>query len=176
MTDLPIRPAEPADLPAITAIYDEAVRFGTASFELEPPDLAEMRQRMQSLQNEGYPYLVAMREGALAGYAYAGPYRPRLAYRFAVEDSIYIAPYARRTGVGRCLLDALIVACEQRGYRQMLAVIGDSANVASIELHRRAGFELVGAFANVGYKFGRWLDSVMMQRALGEGASSLPER
>ena len=176
MTDLLIRPAEPADLPAITAIYDEAVRFGTASFELEPPDLAEMRQRMQSLRDGGYPYLVALRDGALAGYAYAGPYRPRLAYRFAVEDSIYIAAQARRSGVGRRLLDALIAASEQRGYRQMLAVIGDSANLASIELHRRAGFEPVGTFANVGYKFGRWLDSVMMQRALGEGASSLPER
>ena len=175
MTDLLIRPAEPADLPAITAIYDEAVRFGTASFELDPPDLAEMKRRMRGLLDGGYPYLVAMRAGALLGYAYAGPYRPRLAYRFAVEDSIYIAPQARRTGVGRRLLDALIVACEQRGYRQMLAVIGDSANLASIELHRRAGFEPVGTFANVGFKFGRWLDSVMMQRALGEGASSLPE-
>src|SRR4029079_853195 len=166
--------AEPADLPAITAIYDEAVRFGTASFELDPPDLAEMGRRMQSLRDEGYPYLVAMRQGALAGYAYAGPYRPRLAYRFAVEDSIYIDPGAQRRGVGRALLEHLIEACERRGFRQMVAVIGDSAQTPSIELHRAAGFRMVGTFENCGYKFGRWLDSVFMQRTLGPGATTEP--
>jgi phosphinothricin acetyltransferase len=174
MNDIAIRAATPADLPAITAIYAEAVRLGTASFELDPPDEAEMGARMQTLTAGGFPYLVAVRGGELLGYAYAGPYRLRPAYRFAVEDSIYVAPKAQGLGVGRQLLAALIAESEQRGFRQMLAVIGDSANTASIALHRSAGFYMVGTFADVGYKFGRWLDSVMMQRALGEGASSRP--
>jgi phosphinothricin acetyltransferase len=174
MNDIVIRATTPADLPAITAIYAEAVRFGTASFELNPPDRTEMAARMQTLAAGGFPYLVAVSGGELLGYAYAGPYRLRPAYRFAVEDSIYVAPNARGLGVGRQLLAALIAASEQRGFRQMLAVIGDSANTASITLHRGAGFHMVGAFTDVGYKFGRWLDSVMMQRALGEGASSPP--
>jgi L-amino acid N-acyltransferase YncA len=174
MTDLTIRPAESADLPAITAIYAQAVRTSTASFELDPPDQAEMARRMEELRREGYPYLVAIRGAELAGYAYAGPYRLRPAFRFAVEDSIYVAPTSHRLGVGRRLLDALILASEQRGYRQMLAVIGDSANLASIGLHRRSGFRMIGTFTDVGHKFDRWLDSVMMQRSLGEGATSAP--
>jgi phosphinothricin acetyltransferase len=174
MTDLTIRPAESADLPAITAIYAQAVRTSTASFELDPPDQAEMARRMEELRREGYPYLVAIRGAELAGYAYAGPYRLRPAFRFAVEDSIYVALTSHRLGVGRRLLDALILASEQRGYRQMLAVIGDSANLASIGLHRRSGFRMIGTFTDVGYKFDRWLDSVMMQRSLGEGAASAP--
>ena len=174
MTDISIRPAEPGDLPAITAIYDEAVRHGTASFELDPPDVAEMGRRMQNLLDNGYPYLVALRAGEMAGYAYAGPYRLRPAFRFAVEDSIYVATKMRRSGIGRLLLNALITACEQRGYRQMISVIGDSTNLASIELHRHGGFQPVGTFKNVGYKFERWLDSVMMQRVLGDGAGSAP--
>jgi L-amino acid N-acyltransferase YncA len=172
MTDVAIRPVEPRDIPAITAIYAEAVRNGTASFELDAPDQAEMGRRMEALLCDRYPYLVAISDGVLAGYAYAGPYRLRPAYRFAVEDSIYVAPEQRRSGIGAELLKALIAASEQRGYRQMLAVIGDSANAASIELHRRHGFHMVGTFADVGYKFDRWLDSVMMQRALGDGAKS----
>jgi phosphinothricin acetyltransferase len=174
MTDVSIRPATPADTPAITAIYDDAVRHGTASFELDPPGEAEMRRRMDNLLGRDFPYFVATRGTAIAGYAYAGPYHQRPGYRFTVEDSIYVAPALHQGGVGTTLLSALIVACEQRGYRQMLAVIGDSANAASIGLHTRAGFTPVGTFKNVGHKFGRWLDSVMMQRALGEGASSAP--
>ena len=174
MNDIDIRPATPADIPAITSIYADAVRVGTASFELDAPDEAEMRDRMQTLLGGGFPYLVAFRDGDLLGFAYAGPYRLRPAYRFAVEDSIYLATGAQGAGVGRQLLAALIAECEQRSFRQMLAVIGDSANAASIALHRAAGFHMVGTFTDVGYKFGRWLDSVMMQRALGDGASSAP--
>src|SRR3982751_862657 len=128
MSAVSTRPATPADIPAITAIYAHAVKHGTASFELEPPDEAEMARRMQSLLDGGYPYLVAEIDNALAGYAYAGPYRPRPAYRFSVEDSIYIDPHVQRRGVGRVLLQCLIEECERRGFRQMIAVIGDSAN------------------------------------------------
>jgi L-amino acid N-acyltransferase YncA len=174
MTPPTIRPATLADIPAITRIYADAVKHGTASFELEPPDQAEMTQRMSALLDGGFPYLAAESGGELLGYAYAGYYRTRPAYRFTVEDSIYIAGEAQRRGVGRALLDALITESEKRGFRQMLAVIGDSANTASIELHRAAGFRMVGTFENVGYKFGRWLDSVMMQRALGDGAARDP--
>ena len=169
-----VRPATPADIPAITRIYAHAVRHGTASFELEPPDEAEMTRRQRALLDAGYPYLVAEIDGSVAGYAYAGPYRTRPAYRFSVENSIYVAPQAHRRGIGRVLLDALIAQCEARGYRLMIAVIGDSAQVPSIELHRAAGFKMVGAFEGVGYKFDRWLDSVLMQRPLGKGSSAPP--
>jgi L-amino acid N-acyltransferase YncA len=174
MPPVAIRPATPADIPAITRIYDHAVRHGTASFELEAPDEAEMLRRMRALVDDGFPYIAAEVDGLLAGYAYAGPYRPRRAYRFSVEDSIYIDPGAQRRGVGRALLEHLIEACERRGFRQMVAVIGDSAQTPSIELHRAAGFRMVGAVENVGYKFDRWLDSVVMQRALGPGATTQP--
>jgi len=169
-----VRPATPADIPAITRIYAHAVRHGTASFELEPPDEAEMARRQRALLDGGYPYLVAETDGAVTGYAYAGPYRTRPAYRFTVENSVYIAPQAQRRGIGRALLDRLIADCEARGYRLMIAVIGDSAQAPSIELHRAAGFKLVGAFEAVGYKFDRWLDSVLMQRPLGKGSSAPP--
>jgi L-amino acid N-acyltransferase YncA len=174
MPSVTIRPATPADIPAITRIYEHAVRHGTASFELEAPDEAEMLRRMRALVDDGFPYIAAEVDGLLAGYAYAGPYRPRRAYRFSVEDSIYIDPGAQRRGVGRALLEHLIEACEHRGFRQMVAVIGDSAQTPSIELHRAAGFRMVGAVENVGYKFDRWLDSVVMQRALGPGATTQP--
>jgi len=174
MPSVTIRPATPADIPAITRIYEHAVRHGTASFELEAPDEAEMLRRMRALVDDGFPYIAAEVDGLLAGYAYAGPYRPRRAYRFSVEDSIYIDPGAQRRGVGRALLEHLIDACERRGFRQMVAVIGDSAQTPSIELHRAAGFRMVGAVENVGYKFDRWLDSVVMQRALGPGATTQP--
>jgi L-amino acid N-acyltransferase YncA len=174
MPSVTIRPATPADIPAITRIYEHAVRHGTASFELEAPDEAEMLRRMRALVDDGFPYIAAEVDGLLAGYAYAGPYRPRRAYRFSVEDSIYIDPGAQRRGVGRALLEHLIEACERRGFRQMVAVIGDSAQTPSIELHRAAGFRMVGAVENVGYKFDRWLDSVVMQRALGPGATTQP--
>src|SRR3954471_20548910 len=169
-----VRPATPADIPAITRIYAHAVRHGTASFELEPPDEAEMMRRQRTLLDRGYPYLVAEIGGAVAGYAYAGPYRTRPAYRYTVENSIYIAPQAHRRGIGRLLLDRLIAECEARNYRLMIAVIGDSAQAPSIELHRAAGFRMVGTFEAVGYKFDRWLDSVLMQRALGPGSSAPP--
>jgi phosphinothricin acetyltransferase len=133
-----------------------------------------MARRYESLCAGGYPYLVAELDGEVMGYAYAGPYRARPAYRWSVEDSIYIAPQSQRRGIGRALLEQLISGAEAGGFRQMIAVIGDTANTASIELHRRAGFRLVGTFENVGFKFGRWLDSVLMQRPLGRGAQTAP--
>lgn len=169
-----IRTAAPADLPAITAIYAEAVREGTATFELIPPDLAEMTRRFETLIAGGFPYIVADNGNGIDGYAYAGPYRPRPAYRFTVENSIYLPPSSQRRGIGFALLQALLAASESRGYRQMIAVIGDSANAGSIGVHRKAGFEMIGTHPNVGLKFGRWLDTVMMQRALGAGASTIP--
>jgi phosphinothricin acetyltransferase len=169
-----IRAAEPCDIPEITAIYQAAVRHGTASFEIEPPDDAEMRRRYDALRAGGYPYLVAELAGTVAGYAYAGPYRARPAYRWSIEDSVYVAEQSQRRGLGRTLLGALIAEAQQGSFRQMIAVIGDSANTASIELHRAAGFRMVGTFDNVGFKFGRWLDTVLMQRPLGQGASAPP--
>ena len=174
MSDLEIRPATPADLAAITAIYADAVRFGTATFDLIPPDLAEMTRRFGVLMEGGFPYLVAALEGRVIGYAYAGAYRPRPAYRFTVENSVYLQPAIHRRGIGLQLLQRLITECETRGYRQMIAVIGDSANAGSIGVHTRCGFRMIGTHPNVGFKFGRWLDTVMMQRALGDGAGTLP--
>jgi len=174
MSDPEIRPAIAADLAAITAIYDEAVQFGTATFELIPPDLAEMTRRFEALAAADYPYLVAVLDGRVAGYAYAGPYRPRPAYRFTVENSVYLAPATHRRGIGTRLLHRLIADCETRGFRQIIAGIGDSANAGSIALHRNAGFQMIGTHPNVGFKFGRWLDTVMMQRALGGGGETLP--
>ena len=170
-----IRPATEADLPAIAEIYDQAVRFGTATFELVPPDVAEMTRRFRTLVDDGYPYLVAALEGEVVGYAYAGAYRARPAYRFTVENSVYLKPAIHRRGVGLQLMQRLIAECEARGHRQMIAVIGDSANAGSIGVHARCGFQMIGTHPNVGFKFGRWLDIVMMQRALGEGASTMPE-
>jgi L-amino acid N-acyltransferase YncA len=174
MTGIQIRPAGAADIPAITRIYAHAVRNGTASFELDPPDETEMSRRQQALTAGGYPYLAAVADDVVLGYAYAGAYRARPAYRFSVEDSVYVAPQAHRRGIGRVLLDRLIDEAEKRRFRQMIAVIGDSTQVASIELHRAAGFRLIGAIENVGFKFDRWLDTVLMQRALGPGATTKP--
>jgi len=174
MPTLDIRPAGEADLPFITGIYDHAVRYGTATFELIAPDLAEMTRRYRSLRDGGFPYFAAALDGRVVGYAYAGPYRPRPAYRFTVENSIYLEPAIHRRGIGLQLLQRLIVESEARGYRQMIAVIGDSANTGSIGVHARTGFKMIGTHPNVGFKFGRWLDTVMMQRALGEGATSVP--
>ena len=174
MSALEIRPATEADLAFITGIYAHAVRYGTATFELIPPDRSEMTRRFRVLADGGFPYFVAARDGRVVGYAYAGPYRPRPAYRFTVENSIYLKPAIHRRGIGLLLMQRLLSECEARGHRQMIAVIGDSANAGSVGLHRRCGFEMIGTHPNVGLKFGRWLDTVMMQLALGEGASTVP--
>jgi phosphinothricin acetyltransferase len=170
-----LRPAEDGDLPAVQAIYARHVLHGTASFEEVPPDLAEMARRREEIRARGLPYLVAVAGGRVLGYAYAAPYRARVAYRFTLEDSIYLADEAVGRGLGRRLLDRLIADGTALGYRQMAAVIGDSANRRSIVLHERAGFRHAGTLRSVGFKFGRWLDTVLMQRPLGDGDDSLPE-
>jgi len=169
-----IRSAAESDLPRITAIYGEAVRHGTASFETEPPDLAEMTRRFRELVSHGFPYIVAEASGTVAGYAYAGPYRPRYAYRFTVESSVYVDPAFAARGLGRALMEGVIARAEAAGFRQMLAVIGDETNTASRALHARLGFREVGTFGAVGYKHGRWLGTVLMQRALGSGDATEP--
>jgi L-amino acid N-acyltransferase YncA len=174
MSPITIRPVQPDDIQGITAIYAHAVTHGTASFETEPPSESEMDHRRRTLENGGFPYVVADIAGRIAGYAYAGPYRTRIAYRYTVEDSVYIHPDAQRKGIGRMLLTELLTRAEARGFRQMIAVIGDSAQLSSIALHRSLGFTAVGTFTDIGFKHGRWLDSVLMQRALGDGASTPP--
>ena len=169
-----VRVSTEADLDAITAIYTHAVTHGTASFELDPPDRAEMTRRRAAILEGGYPYLVAAKDGAVLGYAYAGAYRTRPAYRSTVEDSIYVAPSAQGQGVGRLLLAALIEACEALDFRLMVAVIGDEESMGSIGLHRSLGFEPVGILKGIGYKHGRWLSTVLMQRVLGRGLSEPP--
>jgi L-amino acid N-acyltransferase YncA len=169
-----IRAAASADIPAITAIYGHAVRYGTATFEVAVPDEAEMAERLRALVDGGFPYLVAEIDGAVRGYAYAGLYRSRAAYRYTLEDSIYIAPDFHGLGLGRALIDRLIADAAAGGFRQLIAVIGDSSQVASIALHRAAGFRMVGTCEAVGFKFGRWIDTVLMQRALGPGADGIP--
>ncbi|MEF2553559.1 N-acetyltransferase family protein [Aurantimonas sp. A2-1-M11] len=171
-----IRPATIEDVPALTAIYEEAVLYGTASFELVPPDAAEMAARFQAITGQGFPYIVAEdAAGTVLGYAYANAFRTRPAYRFAVEDSVYLAPGARGRGVGTDLLMRLMELAAESGFRQMIAVIGGSDHTPSIRLHERAGFRMIGVFENSGYKFGRWIDTVLMQMPIGDGASSLPD-
>ena len=176
MLDRPllIRPSTNADLPALTRIYGHAALHGTGTFELEAPDEAEMARRRDAVLANGLPWLVAERDGAVLGYAYANHFRPRRAYRFCVEDSIYLAPDAMGHGLGRLLLAELMARCEAAGARQMLAVIGDSANAGSIGVHRACGFEDTGVLKAAGWKFDRWLDVVLMQKALGEGAATAP--
>jgi len=169
-----IRDGREADLPAIQAIYGHFVLTGLASFEEEPPDLAEIARRHAATAARGYPYLVAERGGRVAGYAYAAPYRPRPGYRYTVESSVYVAQDQGRRGVGRALMAALIERCTALGFRRMVAVIGDSDNRSSIGLHEAVGFRRVGLFPSIGFKFGRWVDSVLMDRPLGEGDASLP--
>jgi L-amino acid N-acyltransferase YncA len=171
-----IHPAAAADFNAIQRIYAHHVMHGLASFEETPPDAAELTQRWRAIADAGLPYLCATEDvgGALVGYAYAGPYRPRSAYRFTVEDSVYVAPGQAGRGIGRALLSQLIEICTNLGKRQMIAVIGDSGNAASIALHRACGFERTGIFQAIGFKHGRWVDSVLMQRALGPGNTSQP--
>jgi len=174
MTAPTIRPTLASDIPAITRIYAHAVLHGTATFELDPPDEAEMLRRFEKLRAGPFPYIVAEVDGVVAGYAYAGAFRERLAYRLTVEDSIYIAPEMHRRGIGRALLMRLIADTEAAGFRQMIAVIGDSGQAASIAVHRSCGFKEAGVFEAVGFKFGRWLDTVQMQRPLGPGATTTP--
>lgn len=174
--DLVVRASRQEDMAAVTEIYALSVREETASFELEPPDEAEMRSRREALLARGYPHLVAEVEGRIAGYAYASAYRPRPAYDQTVENSVYVARWAQRRGVARALMRALIEACAATGRRQMIAVIGGSQHKASIEFHRALGFETVGVLKDVGWKHGQWLDSVLMQLPLGAGGSTPPER
>ena len=164
-----IRPSRPDDLPAISAIYAHAVMHGTGTFELDPPDTAEMARRREDVLGKGLPWLVAEAAGQVLGYAYANHFRPRRAYRFCLEDSIYLAADARGRGVGKVLLTELIGRCEAAGARQMLAVIGDAANSGSIGVHAALGFTHTGVLQAAGWKFDRWLDVVLMQRALGSG-------
>lgn len=178
-----LRPATTADLDAVTDIYAHAVRHGTASYELEPPSRAEIGERFAALQGSSYPYIVAEEAERVLGFAYAGPFRARPAYRFIVEDSIYIAPDCQGRGVGRLLLEGLIDACAGLGFRQIVAVIGDgSPESASVRLHETMGFRHCGTMEGTGFKHGRWLDTMIMQLALNGGSSlppdpsSLPER
>ncbi len=170
-----LRDARPADLPAVQAIYAHHVAHGLASFELTPPDLKTMTARFEETLALGLPYLVAELEGAVRGYGLAGPYHPRPGYRFTVEDTVYVAPGFEGRGLGGRLLGALIERCTALGYRRMVAVIGDSANLASIRLHEAAGFARAGLVPSVGFKFGRWLDIVLLQRPLGPGDTTPPE-
>ena len=171
-----LRAAVDGDFDAITAIYAGHVERGTASFELAAPDGAEMRRRWREVISGGLPYIVATQPpgAAIVGYAYASPYRARPAYRFTVEDSVYVDASSMRRGAGRALLAAIIAACEPLGYRQMIAVIGGSDNAASIALHAALGFEQAGCLTSVGRKFERWIDTVLMQRALSAGATTAP--
>ncbi len=169
-----IRPSQPEDVPFITEIYSHHVLTGTASFELTPPSVEEMTSRRAHVLEQGFPYLVAEDQGTLMGYAYAGQFRPRPAYRYFVENSIYLAPAAARRGLGRALMAELITRCEAMGARQMVAVIGGSDNQASIGLHSALGFGHAGRLETSGWKFGRWHDTVLMQRALGTGNTTAP--
>ncbi|RWM91573.1 MAG: N-acetyltransferase family protein [Mesorhizobium sp.] len=183
MSSITIRGATTADLDRITAIYADAVTHGTASYELEPPDRAEMGERLDSLIAGGFPYLVAEKDGIVLGYAYAGPFRPRPAYRFIVEDSVYVAPEAKGLGIGLKLMQRLIAAAEAAGFRQIVAVIGDGRpDSASVRLHEKLGFRHSGRLEGSGYKHGRWLDTVFMQLPINGGClvppdpNSLPEQ
>jgi len=169
-----LREARPDDMAQIAAIYAHHVRTGVASFEEVPPDAAEMARRHALAAAAGLPYLVAEQGGRIVGYAHAGRYRERTAYRYTVEDSVYVAEAWMRHGIGRALLEALIARCTALGYRQMVAVIGDSANAASIGLHAGLGFRAAGVLPSVGFKLGRWVDSVIMTRALGPGDQTAP--
>jgi L-amino acid N-acyltransferase YncA len=176
MSAVTVRPVRDTDIPQITAIYGHAVLHGLASFEVEAPDEAEMTKRMRAVVEGGFPYLVAEKDGRVLGYAYASLYRPRPAYWNSIEDSVYVSPDAHRLGVGKALLAKLIELATTMGFRQMIAVIGDSGNSGSIGLHRALGFTYCGVIHSVGYKHGRWLDSVIMQRGLGVGDGAPPDR
>ncbi|MBL8512768.1 MAG: N-acetyltransferase, partial [Betaproteobacteria bacterium] len=163
-------PSTDADVAALAGFYIASVQTETASWECEPPSIEEFVRRRKAILDQGFPYFTAEVDGRVAGYAYASSYRSRIGYRYTVEDSVYVDPAMKGRGIGKALLRALIAECETRGYRQMIAVIGDSANLASIRLHESCGFETAGVFRNIGFKFERWLDSVQMQRSLGAGS------
>lgn len=172
--DVNIRDAETADMAAVATIYAHYVETSAATFETVPPSALEMEQRYDDLVAKDMPFLIATREGKVVGYAYAGPYRSRWGYRYTVEDSVYVSKDHLGCGIGRILLSALIEQATARGYRQMISVIGDSANAASIALHSQLGFKVIGALPSTGRKFDRWIDSVLMQRPLGHGSTSAP--
>jgi phosphinothricin acetyltransferase len=169
-----LREATPHDVPRIAAIYAHHVLHGLASFEIDPPDEATIARRFADVRARGLPYLAAEADGRVVGYAYAAPYRSRPAYRHTVEDSVYVDRAAAGRGIGRRLLEQLVAEATALGHRQMIAVIGDSGNRASIALHEACGFERVGLLPSVGFKLGRWVDSVLMQRPLGAGHATLP--
>jgi L-amino acid N-acyltransferase YncA len=176
MNGVVIRPAARDDIAAIASIYAHAVLNGTSTYELTPPTKSEMLARFDALETGGYPWLVASEDDSVLGYAYAGPFRPRPAYRFMVEDSIYLDPAPQGRGLGRRLLTALIAECEKLGFRQMLAVIGDgTAHSPSVRLHAALGFRPAGRVVGSGYKHGRWLDTAFMQLALNGGADGAPD-
>ena len=174
--DYTIRPSRDADVPAITAIYGYHVLHGVASFEEVQPDAAEIARRRDEIVKRGLPYLVAERDKRLIGYCYAGPFRPRVAYRFTVEDSVYVEAGEIGRGIGRALLEQVIARCSELGYRQMVAVIGGRETTGSIRLHEALGFTHIGVLPSVGYKFDRWVDIIMMQRQLGPGSDTLPDK
>ena len=170
-----IRPRTDADMSRITEIYAHHVLNGASSWELSPPDMAEMTSRAQALEDAGFPYFVAELGGTVVGYTYAAAYRPRPAYRFTVENTVYIDDQLRRGGIGTALLQHLIDACTAHGYRQMIGIIGDSQNLQSIEFHEKMGFTHIGTVKNIGFKFDRWMDQVILQRPLGDGPNTTPE-
>jgi L-amino acid N-acyltransferase YncA len=169
-----VRPAAPQDLAAIQSIYAHHVRHGLASFEEEPPSVDEMRRRFEEVTRQGLPYLAAEEGGAVLGYGYCTLYRTRSAYRYTLEDSVYVKDGQQGKGVGKAVLAALIERCRALNYRQIIAVIGDSANAASIGVHASLGFVRAGNLRSTGFKFGRWVDSVLMQLPLGEGDGTKP--
>lgn len=171
-----VRDSTVDDMAAVHAIYAHHVLYGSATFEEVPPSLEEMLTRREAVLGSGLPYIVAEVEGVVQGYAYAGMFRPRIAYRYTIENSVYLAPDMGGRGLGKALLIELITRCEKGPWRQMIAVIGDSENRGSIGLHRSLGFHHTGTLTSTGFKFGRWVDTVMMQRSLGDGDASLPEQ
>ena len=175
-SEILIRDATNADMKDIQIIYTHNVLKGLASFEVTPPDLAELIRRREETLAKGYPYRVAEVGGIVRGYAYAGPFRQRSAYLYTTENSIYVSKNRQGQGIGRHLLKDLIERCNERGFRQMVSIIGDSKNYSSIALHSKLGFKKIGVQPSVGFKFGRWVDSVIMQRELGDGGSTLPEK
>ena len=171
-----VRPALETDIPAVQEIYAHYVRLTTASFEDDPPTVAEMTARWQRVQARGLPYLVAVKGSKVVGYAYGAPFRERSGYRYTIEDSVYVAEDFLGKNVGNALMTELITRCTDLGFRQMVAVIGDSTNAASLALHSRHGFFVVGALSSTCFKFGRWVDAVLMQRILGDGDTTMPPK